>query len=122
MESTSLDFRSGLVVALPSDGCGRMVGVAESGMAKGADVLFYPACAKCCVDADLFWSTSARLGNGGNSLSVACYRPDDEGVFPNQQGVRLDARTLSGVGNLRSIPKLHTLADESRMSGLARLQ
>ena len=80
-----MDFRPGVDVALPSDVGGRVVGMAESRMAESASVLFHPTHAQRCVDTDLFWSASARLGASGNSPPVACHHRDNESIFPDQQ-------------------------------------
>ena len=108
-----MDFRPGLVAALPDDGNRSLVGLAEGWVPTAAIALFYPTRAERRLDADLLRRTSARLGAGGDPTHVACNPTDNAGFLPGQQTRRLDACAVSGLGDFRRIPQLHTLADES---------
>ena len=108
-----MDLWSGLVAALPDDGNRSLVGLAEGWVPTAAIALFYPTRTERRLDADLLRRASARLGTGGNHPAMACHPFDNAGFLPSQQASRVDARPLSGVGDLRRISQLHPMADES---------
>ena len=108
-----MDFRPGLVAALPDNGNRSLVGLAEGWVPTAAIALFHPTRTERRLDADLLRRTSARLGTGGDHPAMACHPFDNAGFLPGQQAGRVDASSLSGLGDLRRIPQLHPLADES---------